>query len=93
MFDPTTFIEVCGIDVVLTAVMCLRLMHVLNRYGKHIWEKMWRSWVWVRRNRAQDYEWFVKVDDDCFFFAENLRWYTRARGFSPLDAHYFGHKL
>jgi hypothetical protein len=47
----------------------------------------------VRDNRALDYEWFVKVDDDCFFFPENLRWYVQARGWSPLDAHYFGHKL
>jgi hypothetical protein len=63
------------------------------RYGKHIWEKMWRSWIWVRDNRALDYEWFVKVDDDCFFFPENLRWFVKAREWSPIDAHYFGHRL
>eukprot|EP00038_Savillea_parva_P025178 m.46544 g.46544 ORF g.46544 m.46544 type:complete len:896 (-) comp6779_c0_seq1:129-2816(-) len=64
-----------------------------NRYGKHIWEKMWRSWVWVREHRAHNFEWFVKVDDDCFLFPENIRWYVQARGWSPMDTHYFGHKL
>lgn len=63
------------------------------RYGKHIWEKMWRSWVWVHERRAKDFEWFVKVDDDCFIFPENIRWYVSARGWKPIDAHYFGHKL
>jgi hypothetical protein len=38
------------------------------RYGKHIWEKVWRSWIWVREHRAQQFDWFVKVDDDSFLY-------------------------
>ena len=28
---------------------------------KHIWEKMWRSWIWVHDNKLTQYDWFLKV--------------------------------
>lgn len=63
-----------------------------QREGKHIWEKMWRSWIWVGQHRQHDYEWFFKLDDDCFFIPENVKRFVREKRWSPLDAHYFGHK-
>ena len=28
---------------------------------KHIWEKMWRSWIWVADHKLTEYDWFLKV--------------------------------
>lgn len=61
---------------------------------RNIWEKIWRSWVWV-----DDYgdsnlaEWFVKIDADSFLFPENLKRYIKEIGWKPDDHHYFGHIL
>lgn len=81
-------------------------MHSLNRtYGstlcgpegnvvpcKHIWEKVWRMWVWVATNEIQLGDWFVKLDDDSFLFAENLQRFVRLKGWYPDEIHYFGNK-
>lgn len=60
---------------------------------KHIWEKMWRSWIWVHDHKLTQYDWFLKVDDDNFFFPDNVRRFVRQKRWRPTDAHYFGHKL
>eukprot|EP00040_Diaphanoeca_grandis_P012896 m.65229 g.65229 ORF g.65229 m.65229 type:complete len:445 (-) comp23534_c0_seq1:43-1377(-) len=60
---------------------------------KHIWEKMWRSWVWVHDNKLMEYDYFLKVDDDNYFFPQNVRKFIEKKQWSPVDAHYFGHKL
>ena len=31
---------------------------------KHIWEKVWRMFVWVAENEIELAEWFVKLDSD-----------------------------
>lgn len=60
---------------------------------KHIWEKMWRSWVHVvdsdpdfRRN-----DFFVKVDDDSYFFPFFLKAYLRENNVKSTDEVYLGH--
>eukprot|EP00571_Detonula_confervacea_P007099 CAMPEP_0172325968 /NCGR_PEP_ID=MMETSP1058-20130122/55202_1 /TAXON_ID=83371 /ORGANISM="Detonula confervacea, Strain CCMP 353" /LENGTH=291 /DNA_ID=CAMNT_0013042641 /DNA_START=567 /DNA_END=1442 /DNA_ORIENTATION=+ len=61
---------------------------------RNIWEKVWRSWLWVVTNGENDLaEWFVKVDADTFLFPENMKHYVEEKGWSPDDHHYFGHKL
>ena len=63
---------------------------------RHIWEKMWRSWVYVADRHSDRAEWFCKIDYDTYFFPENLqyfvkdvqRWDDAATG-----QHYFGHLL
>lgn len=60
---------------------------------KHIWEKMWRSWIWVADNKLTEYDWFLKVDWDNYFFPTNVAKFVKSRGWSPQDAHYFGHKI
>eukprot|EP00040_Diaphanoeca_grandis_P007477 m.41053 g.41053 ORF g.41053 m.41053 type:complete len:556 (-) comp18689_c0_seq1:40-1707(-) len=59
---------------------------------KHIWEKVWRMWVWVAEHESHLAEWFVKLDDDSFLFPENLRRYVRLSGMSPSESHYFGNE-
>jgi hypothetical protein len=62
---------------------------------RHIWEKMWRSWVYVADNHIDRAEWFCKIDYDTFFFPENLQYYVQ--DYKKWDAktqhHYFGHLL
>jgi len=73
-----------------------------NRQGRtqkkvcrHIWEKMWRSWVYVEEHHATEAEWFCKVDYDTFFFPDNLKYYVRdVKQWDPLtEHHYFGHVI
>ena len=66
---------------------------VEKKVCRHIWEKMWRSWVFVQENHMDLAEWFCKVDYDTFFFPENLKYFVRDE--KNWDAyneyHYFGH--
>ncbi|KAL9184180.1 hypothetical protein ACHAXT_002266 [Thalassiosira profunda] len=61
---------------------------------RNIWEKVWRSWVWVDENGgANQAEWFVKIDADSYLFPDNLKHYVTEKGWSPDEHHYFGHVL
>ncbi|KAL3798976.1 hypothetical protein HJC23_005115 [Cyclotella cryptica] len=62
---------------------------------RHIWEKMWRSWVYVGGHHLDRAEWFCKIDYDTFFFPENLQYYVHDyKHWDPkMEHHYFGHKL
>ena len=35
---------------------------------KHIWEKVWRSWIWVNEHEINSADFFLKVDSDTFLF-------------------------
>lgn len=60
----------------------------------NIWEKVWRSLLWIHTNGDSDLaDWFVKVDGDTFLFPENMKHYIEKHSWSPDDHHYFGHKL
>jgi hypothetical protein len=62
---------------------------------RHIWEKMWRSWVYVADNHLDRAEWFCKIDYDTFFFPENLQYFVQDyKQWNAKDEHhYFGHVL
>ena len=62
---------------------------------RHIWEKMWRSWVYVAEHHLSDAEWFCKVDYDTFFFPDNLKYYVNdVKGWDGTNEHhYFGHVI
>jgi len=62
---------------------------------RHIWEKMWQSWIYVSDHHLNDAEWFCKVDYDTFFFPENLQYYVRDyKNWDPYNEHhYFGQVL
>ena len=62
---------------------------------RHIWEKMWRSWVYVAEHHVAKAEWFCKVDYDTFFFPQNLKYYVHDyKHWDPYtEYHYFGHLI
>ena len=60
---------------------------------KHIWEKMWRTWVHVLTKDPHFYtnDFFVKVDDDGFFFPSHLRDWLVEHDLKSTDEVYAGH--
>lgn len=61
---------------------------------RNIWEKIWRSWLWIDDNGDSDLaSWFVKVDYDTYLFPDNVKKYVEEKHWSPDENHYFGHKL
>jgi hypothetical protein len=61
---------------------------------RNIWEKLWRSWLWMNENGELDKaEWFTKVDADTYLFPDHLKHYVNERKWSPSEQHYFGHVL
>ncbi|KAL7498377.1 hypothetical protein ACHAWT_006336 [Skeletonema menzelii] len=61
---------------------------------RNIWEKVWRSWLWIDDNGESDSsEWFAKIDADSYLFPENAKKYVQDNNMSPDEHHYFGHTL
>ena len=60
---------------------------------KHLWEKTWRSWLWIFENAADQGDFYLKIDDDSLFLARNLRRVLAWRRWEPDEEHYFGHEL
>ena len=60
---------------------------------RHLWEKMWRTWVYIYENELSKADWFVKIDWDTYFFPNNLRKYLTKRNWSSNELHFTGHTL
>ncbi|KAL7541434.1 hypothetical protein ACHAXR_010932 [Thalassiosira sp. AJA248-18] len=65
----------------------------VKKVCRHIWEKMWRSWVYVEENHLNQAEWFCKVDYDTFFFPANVKYFVRQKHWNHNEHHYFGHLI
>lgn len=60
---------------------------------KHIWEKVWRSWVYMHDTDVENADYFFKIDDDTFFFPDFVKLHAAEHHWNPEDTHYFGHHL
>lgn len=62
---------------------------------RHIWEKVWRAWVYIAEKDLDKADWFVKIDDDSLLIPANLRRFVAIEtgGWNPNDAHWFGHRF
>mmetsp|Transcript_38318 Transcript_38318/g.70297 ORF Transcript_38318/g.70297 Transcript_38318/m.70297 type:complete len:482 (+) Transcript_38318:26-1471(+) len=92
-FPPGTFPDnVIFIDMTRPWTGCTDGKSGKPKLCRHIWEKMWQSWVYVGDHHLDEAEWFCKVDYDTFFFPENLQYYVRDKnGWDPYNEHhYFG---
>jgi hypothetical protein len=61
--------------------------------NKDLWNQVHRGWTRIAEIGLQDYDWFVKLDDDSLFFADNLRFLVRHKRWSPDSIAYFGHTI
>lgn len=61
---------------------------------RNIWEKIWRSIVWVNENEKQQYDWYIKCDWDTYVFINNIRYYiTQQQQWIGKQQHiYAGHE-
>eukprot|EP01084_Bolivina_argentea_P001974 3642_1 len=60
---------------------------------KNIWEKMHRTWtkIFSIPKYINNYEWFLKADDDSFIVTQNLFGFLQY--YDPSYTHYLGHTL
>lgn len=56
----------------------------------HLWGKTKQMMQHIYKDYLNDYDWFIKGDDDTFLIIENLRYMLSA--YSTDDPIYFGHK-
>lgn len=59
---------------------------------RHIWEKIWRSFTYVREHDFSTAHWFLKIDDDTFFIPQNLKKLIQKNKLHYNKALYFGHQ-
>ena len=57
----------------------------------HLAPKSKQAWIYVYEHYLNDFEYFVKADDDTFIIVENLRRYMANR--NPEEPEFFGHRM
>jgi len=58
---------------------------------RNLWHKTQAAWKYIRENHIRDADWFIKIDDDAFLIAENLRFFLK--DYDTEDAHFFGRQF
>jgi hypothetical protein len=93
-------IEMVQVPIVRENDVMTRDKHYVNKsctFGtvkmacRNIWEKVWRSWVYVFEHDLEQADWFFKIDDDTYVFTEFLKMYIDGKGWAPEEDRYFGH--
>ena len=67
----------------------IKLDVVEDRYN--LWNKTKNAFTFIYDNHLQEYDWFVKADDDTYMIIENLRYLLK--DFNSNDPLYFGRKF
>lgn len=54
-----------------------------------LWNIIHPAWNYIEETFADDFDWFVKLDDDTFFSGDNFK--SLVNGLNPNDLYYLGH--
>lgn len=65
---------------------------VVEESRKELWHKVLKAFTHVYRRYLDDFDWFMKADDDTYLIVERLKQFLSERS-SPDKPIYFGHKF
>ena len=58
---------------------------------ENLWAKTRNAFKYVHQHHLDEFDWFVKADDDTYMIIDNLRYMLK--DFNPRDPYYFGRKF
>ena len=58
---------------------------------KNLWSKTREMFIMAHREYLESFDWFLKADDDTYFFVDNLR--QLLNKFNSSEPHYLGRKF
>lgn len=61
----------------------------LPKIGRDLWNIVHPGWQYLADTFLNDFDWFVKVDDDSYFSTHNFKYMVR--NYNSSDLHYLGH--
>ena len=61
--------------------------------ARDLWTVTHKAWTHVHETWGEEYDWFLKTDDDSFFIPENLRRFVAQSKLDPDAAYYLGHTV
>lgn len=89
-----TWAQLCDLSLFMSSEEDLNFpalgLNVPEKY-EALWMKAREAWLHVYERHLEQFEWFLKADDDTYVLVENLR--TFLRQYDPAHAHYFGQRM
>lgn len=72
----------------------LNVIKVLNHSDvtfHSLWNVVHPAWLHIAKNYLNDFDWFVKLDDDSYFVPSNFKYFVK--DFNPEEFYYLGHVM
>ncbi|KAF0989405.1 hypothetical protein HZS_176 [Henneguya salminicola] len=63
-------------------------LNITHESRSNLWEKVRQMFIFAHDNFINDYDWFIKADDDTYVIMENLKYFLSQ--YNPNQSYYFG---